>query len=118
MAIPKTGMFVRTIAALALLLGLAAYGLTGPGARQVTDTVVDAGLTYSGPLVAGHFTGIGRLEFANGDVYQGGFADGRFAGHGVLTTASGQRFAGSFRGGAVVASDAVTAGGSRSQGGK
>ena len=102
----------------ALLIGLAAYGLTGPGAHQVTRVAVGDDLTYSGSLAAGRFTGTGTLEFANGDVYEGEFADGRFTGHGVLTTVDGQRFVGSFRGGEIVTGQIITVNAPRSPDGR
>ncbi len=55
------------------------------------------GSVYHGALQAGRFTGMGRLEWANGRRYEGSFRDGLMAGRGTMNFANGDVYVGEFR---------------------
>ena len=87
----------------ALLVGLAAYGLSGAGRQRVNDEALDAGsMAYSGTLSNGKFAGDGVLTFDNGDQYVGGFDGGRYDGRGTFVSADGWSYQGTFSGGHIV----------------
>ena len=95
----------------AVLIPLAIYALSGAGERRAENEAFDnGGITYSGGLIDGKFTGYGKLVFENGDIYTGGFLEGRFDGHGNYLSIEGWQFEGTFSNGQIGESAVFTAG--------
>ncbi|MCL2699025.1 MAG: hypothetical protein FWE68_01805 [Defluviitaleaceae bacterium] len=91
------------IAALALLTCFSFGVFDGDGVSKVQGKEY-TGLTFSGDLKDGRFTGYGTIDFHDGDMYYGNFSEGRFDGDGTLhgvDNADGWRFNGAFEGGRV-----------------
>ena len=92
----------------AVLIPLAVYALSGAGERRVENEAYDGGgITYSGGLVDGKFTGYGKLVLENGDIYTGGFSEGRFDGHGSYYSSKGWQVEGTFSNGQIDGESAV-----------
>ena len=96
----------------AILIPLAIYALSGAGERRAENEAFDnGGITYSGGLIGGKFTGYGKLVFENGDIYTGGFLEGRFDGRGSYFSSKGWQVEGNFSNGRIDGeSDVFTAG--------
>ena len=91
-----------------ILILLAIYALSGAGERRAENEAFDnGGITYSGGLIDGKFTGYGKLVFENGDIYTGGFLEGRFDGHGSYYSSKGWQVEGSFSNGRIDGESAV-----------
>lgn len=89
---------------LTLIAGLYAFDWLpiGWNAEVENQTQLEGSL-YSGKLVKGQFSGVGRLQFSDGIVYQGDFRAGVFSGTGTLTNQDNQiLFQGEFADGKVV----------------
>ena len=101
----KTLKSIVPIVLIAAVAAMALYALGVIGANVITQAHVKEydGLTFTGGLMNGRFSGHGTIYFHGGERYEGSFSDGYFDGEGSIFGKSGNlSFTGVFDNGQIL----------------